>query len=64
MGSGNCFVNLIPALVARVNMVNSNEKLEAKKLAKQTRKFNLAISIILRMVHLQMFENMLLICVY
>ena len=27
MGSGNCFVNLIPALVARVNMVNSNEKL-------------------------------------
>ena len=27
MSSGTCFANLIAALVARVNMVNSNDKL-------------------------------------
>ena len=44
MGSGTCFANLIPALFARVNMVNSNEKLvEAYEVAKQTIKFNLLL---------------------
>ena len=60
MGSGTCFVNLIPALVVRVNM-ETYWGLEACETNQQIQ--SLAIFIILRMVHLQMFENMLLIFV-